>query len=326
MIHALFRDAALALAAFAGSLAAPAAAQEAQLVRMGTASLAGAYFPVGVALCRLVNEDRRDHGIRCAAQPSAGSVENIRALRAGEIDLALVQSDTQAAALEGSGVFAEAGPFPELRAVLSLFPEALTVVARADSGIAAMGDLPGRRLSTGPQGSGQRETWDALAEALGWTPESFAAMLELPATEQAAALCGETIDAFAIAIGQPAPTVQEAANGCDARILPVTGAAVDALVASAPWFAEAEIPGGVYRGTRDPVPTFGVRATLVTRADVSDRVISTLVGDALGKLGALRALDPVLAGLEAGEMPSAGRSAPLHPAAAARFAAAGLMP
>src|SRR5690554_4666570 len=164
----------LALAALAlTSAAAPdrLAAQEAQLVRMGTASLAGTYFPVGVALCRLVNEDRREHGIRCAAQPSEGSVANIRALRAGEIDLAIVQSDIQAAALAGSGPFAEDGPFPELRAVLSLYPEALTFVARADAGIAGINDLPGHRVSYGPEGSGQRATLDALAAAQGWTPE-----------------------------------------------------------------------------------------------------------------------------------------------------------
>ncbi len=319
MIHALV----LALTSLA---ALPAAAQEPQLVRMGTASLAGTYFPVGVALCRLVNEDRRQHGIRCAAQPSAGSVANIRALRAGEIDLALVQSDTQAAALDGSGPFAEDGPFPELRAVLTLYPEALTVVARADAGIAGLADLPAHRLSLGPAGSGQRVVWDALAAAQGWTQDSFAATLELPATDQASALCAGEIDAFAIAIGQPAPTVQEAANGCDVRIVPVNGPAVDELVASAPYYEAAEIPGGIYRGNRAPVPSFGVMATLVTRADVPDDVISTLVGDALGKLAALRALDPVLAGLQADRMAADGRSAPLHPGAAARFQAAGLLP
>lgn len=317
----------LALAALAvTSAAAPEAstAQEAQLVRLGTASLAGTYFPVGVAICRLVNEDRREHGIRCAAQPSAGSVANIHALRAGEIDLALVQSDIQAAALEGNGPFAEDGPFADLRAVLSLYPEALTVVARTDTGITGLDDLPGHRLSHGPEGSGQRATFDALAAALNWTPEDFAETLELSPTDQAEALCDDRIDAFVIAIGHPAPTVQEAANGCDVRILPVTGPAVTELVASAPYFAEAEIPGGIYRGTRAAIPSFGVRATLVTRADVPDAVIETVVGDSLGKLPALRALDPVLAELDAAEMTEAGRTAPLHPGAAAGIEAVGL--
>ena len=70
---------------------------------MGTGNVAGVYFPVGVALCRLVNQHRRETGLRCAARPSEGSVGNLTALRDGSYDLAIVQSDTQAAALAGSG-------------------------------------------------------------------------------------------------------------------------------------------------------------------------------------------------------------------------------
>jgi TRAP transporter TAXI family solute receptor len=293
---------------------------------MGTASLAGTYFPVGVALCRLVNEDRREHGIRCAAQRSAGSVANIRALRAGEIDLALVQSDVQDAALNGTGALAEDGPFPDLRAVLSLYPEALTVVARREAGIAGLGDLPGTRISPGPPGSGQRELWEAVSAAMGWTAEDFAAVLDLAPTDQAAALCEGQIDTFVITIGHPAPTVREAASGCDASLVPVTGPEIAALVGASPYFAEAVILGGLYRGNPAPVATFGVMATLVTRADVADTVIATLVGAAFGKVDALRALDPVLAGLEAEAMANAGRTAPLHPAAQSYFRAQGLAP
>jgi TRAP transporter TAXI family solute receptor len=319
----------LALVALAVTCAAAPdrpAAQEPRLVRMGTASLAGAYFPVGVALCRLVNEDRRVHGIRCAAQPSAGSVANIQALRAGEIDLALVQSDVQDAALKGTGALAEDGPFPELRAVLSLYPEALTVVARREAGIAGLGDLPGTRISPGPPGSGQRELWEAVSAAMGWTAEDFAAVLDLAPTDQAAALCDGLIDAFVIVIGHPAPTVREATSGCDANLVPVTGPQIAALVEDHPYFAEAEIPGGLYRGNPAPVASFGVMATLVTRADVADPVIATLVGAAFGKLDSLLALDPVLAGLQAEAMANAGRTAPLHPAAESYFRAQGLAP
>lgn len=316
----------LALVLVLALAAAPGGAQEARLVRMGAASLAGAYFPVGVAICRLVNEDRRQHGIRCAAQPSAGSVANIRALRADEIDLAIVQSDVQAAALDGSGTFAEDGAFGELRAVLSLYPEPMTVVARADAGIEELADLPGHRVSYGPAGSGQRAIWDELAGALGWTPESFAEALELSATDQAEALCAGEIDAFAIAIGHPAATISEATTGCAARFVPVTGPEVAELVGSRPYFADAEVPGGLYLGNPSPVPTFGVTATLVTRADVADEVIGIVVETALGKLVELRALEPVLAGLEPEAMAGAGRTAPLHPAAEAALRARGLLP
>ena len=134
---------------------------------MGTGNVAGVYFPVGVALCRLVNQHRRETGLRCAARPSEGSVGNLTALRDGSYDLAIVQSDTQAAALAGSGVFAPAGPFEALRSVASLYPEPLTVVARADAGIAGIGDLAGKRVAWGAPGSGTRAVADELMAARG---------------------------------------------------------------------------------------------------------------------------------------------------------------
>ncbi len=305
--------------ALLGAGAAPAAGQEPRLVRLGTASLAGAYFPIGVALCRLVNEERRVHGIRCAADPSPGSVENIRALRAGEIDFAIVQSDVQEAAMAGTGPFAEAGPFPDLRAVMALHAEPLTVVARADAGIAGVNDLPGHQVAYGADGSGQRVVWDALAAAMGWNGTSFPEALALASTDQASALCAGQIDAFAIAIGHPAAIVREATSGCDVRLVPVTGPQIQALVAADPAYVEARIPGGLYPGNPGPVPTFGVGATLVTRADVPDDVVATLAGNALDKLDTLRTLDPALAGLDPAAMAAAGLSAPLHPAAERAF-------
>ncbi|MCB1352131.1 MAG: TAXI family TRAP transporter solute-binding subunit [Rhodobacteraceae bacterium] len=311
------------LVAVAALLLSPIAAdaQEARLIRMATGSPAGVYFPVGIALCRLVNETRAEHGIRCSAEQSAGSVANIAALRSGDVELAIVQSDTQAAAWTGAG---EEGPFDTLRSVVSLYPEPLTIVARADAGITGIDGLPGKRLSVGPAGSGQRALWEAVAAAEGWTAESFAEVAELAATDQARALCENRIDAFVTAIGHPALTVQEATLSCDARLVPATGTVADRLVAETPSFFEAEIPGGLYRGNPDAVASFGPGATLVTRADVPDEVISVLVTAIFSKLDRLRGLDPVLADLEPEAMTKDGLTAPLHPAAAAYFSTQGL--
>ena len=151
---------AIRILALVAALASPAAAQDTTIVPMGTGAITGAYFPVGVALCRLVNQHRRETGLRCAAQPSAGSVANIAGLRDGALDLAIVQSDVQAEALAGTGAFAEAGAFADLRAVMALYPEPLTLVARADAGIAQVEDLAGKRVWLGAPGSGTRAIAD----------------------------------------------------------------------------------------------------------------------------------------------------------------------
>jgi TRAP transporter TAXI family solute receptor len=306
-------------AALVLALAAPVPAQEPELVRMGTGNVTGVYFPVGVALCRIVNQHRRDSGVRCAARPSEGSVANIAGLRAGELELGIVQSDIQAEARAGNGPFADAGPFAGLDAVMSLYPEPLTVVARADGGIAGLGDLAGKRVALGPAGSGTRAIADALLAELGWTAATFAATPELAPDRMPEALCGGRIDAFVYAVGHPALAIQEATTACDAVLVDVSGPAVDALVERHPYYTLATIPAGLYRGTPREVTTFGVRATLVARADLGEDLVHEMVAQIFADFDMLRGLDPALAGLEPQETATAALSAPLHPGAALYF-------
>jgi hypothetical protein len=313
---------ALVAAALAGG---PAGAQDdTRVVALATGDVTGAYFPVGVALCRVVNERRREHGLRCAATPSAGSLANLEALRAGEVELALVQSDAQAAAWRGTGTFASDGPDAALRAVMALHPEPLTLVARADAGIAALADLPGKRVSVGPAGAGQRLLVDALLAELGWRPGAFAETLELDPGAAANALCEGRLDAFFFAVGHPALAIREAAS-CGARLVELAGPEVDALVAADPFHRPAVIPAGTYVGQDAPVRTFGVGATLVAAAAAPEGVVETVAGAILDNLGPLAGFDPRLAALERDRLASDGLTAPLHPGAEAAFRARGLL-
>jgi hypothetical protein len=315
---------ALLAAALALAAAAPAPAQD-RVLAMATGDVTGAYFPAGVALCRVVNAERRRHGLRCAAVPAAGSIANLQALRAGEVELAIVQSDAQDAALRGVGPFAAAGPFDGLRSVLALHPEPLTLVARAEAGVAGLTDLPGKRVNLGAPGSGQRLVLDALFDELGWREGAFAEATELAPAEAANALCEGRLDAFFYVVGHPALAVREAVAGCGARLLPLAGPEVDAAAASAPFYFAAEIPADAYLGQDDAVPSFGVGATLVTRADLPAEEIETLAGGILDALSALAGFDPTLAGLDPAAARRRGLTAPLHPGAEAAFQARGLL-
>ncbi len=288
---------------------------EPELARMGTGSVAGLYYPVGVALCRLVNQHRRDTGLRCAATPSEGSVANLKDLASGSLQLAIVQSDNQAEAVAGTGPFADAGPDAGLRALMSLYPEALAVVARADAGIARIEDLAGKRVVLGGPGTGTRTLADLLLGALGWTPESFAATPDISPDRMADALCAGQIDAFLYAAGHPTLAIQEATTGCDAVLIDAAGPAIDELVASHPYYLAATIPAGIYRGTSREVATFGVGATLVTRADYPEDTVYGIVEAIFGDIDMLRGLEPVLSDLDPQTMVRQGLAAPLHPGA-----------
>ena len=307
------------------ALMAPAAMAQEEFITIGTGGVTGVYYPTGGAICRLVNQGRRDHGIRCSVESTGGSVYNINTIREGELEFGVAQSDWQYHAYNGSSSFEDAGPFEDLRAVFSVHPEPFTVVARADSGITSIMDLQGKRVNIGNPGSGQRGTMEVLMEALGWTTDDFALATELKAAEQSAALCDNQIDAMVYTVGHPSGSISEATTACDSVLVEVSGEAVDQLIADNPFYRSAVIPGGMYRGNDNDVTTFGVGATFVSSASVSEDVVYTLVKSVFDNIEDFKGLHPAFANLEPAEMATAGLSAPLHDGAAKYFREAGLI-
>lgn len=307
------------------SLASGATAAEKQFVSIGTGGVTGVYYPTGGAICRLVNKNRKDHGIRCSAESTGGSVYNINTLRAGELEFGVAQSDWQYHAYHGTSKFADAGAFEGLRSVFSVHTEPFTLVVRADSGIASFGDLKGKRVNIGNAGSGQRATTEIVMEAYGMTKADFSLASELKGSEMASALCDNKIDAMIYTIGHPAASIKEATTACDALVISVTGPEIDKLVSDNPYYSVATIPGGMYRGTDDDVTTFGVGATFVTSTDVSDEVVYVVAKATLSNLDTFRKLHPAFRTLDAKKMITDGLSAPLHDGAIKAYKELGLM-
>jgi TRAP transporter TAXI family solute receptor len=318
---------ALVLLAGAGLLVGyPASAQEQRFITIGTGGITGVYYPTGGAICRLVSRDRERHGIRCSVESTGGSVYNIDTMRAGELDMAIVQSDLQYRAFKGEGKeFQDPGPFDGLRAVFSLYAEPFTVVARPESGIATFDDLKGKRVNVGNPGSGQRSTMEMLMAAKGWTMNDFALASELKSAEQAEALCDGKVDAMVFTVGHPSGSIQEATTSCGAKLIPVTGPEVDQLLAKNPYDVKSLIPGGMYPGNDQDIETFGVKATLVTRADVPEDVVYEVTKAVFEHLDEFKKLHPAFAALQKQEMVAEALSAPLHPGAAKYYKEAGLM-
>lgn len=305
-------------------LPALAVSAEQRFTSIGTGGLTGVYYPTGGAICRLLNKERRVHGIRCSVESTGGSIFNLNALASGELDFGVAQSDWQYNAYEGSSKFSGQGPNRDLRAVFSIHSEPFSVMARDDSGIASFTDLPGKRVNIGNPGSGQRGTMEVLMQALGWRKADFKLVSELKATEQARALCDNKIDAMIYTVGHPNASIKEAATACQAHLVPVTGEAVDKLIAAHPYYAPATIPGGLYRGSDKETPTFGVKATLVTSAKVDDSVVYALVKAVFENLDNFRQLHPAFEHLQAADMLK-GNSAPFHPGAIKYFKEKGMM-
>jgi TRAP transporter TAXI family solute receptor len=298
----------------AGVFAAPAQAQQ-KYMTIGTGGVTGVYYAAGGAICRLVNKDRAKHGIRCSVESTGGSVFNINTIKAGELDLGVAQSDVQYNAGKGLAQF-KAGAYGDLRSVMSLHPEPFTVLARKESSIRGFADFKGKKFNVGNPGSGTRASMEELLAAMNWTLSDFSLASELKADEHGAALCDGKIDGFFYGVGHPSANIQDPTTSCGAKLVSITGPAVDKLVAEKPYYGYAAIPAGMYPGNPQETKTFGVLATLVTSSKVPADTIYTAVKAVFDNFEEFKKLHPALANLKPEEMVKNGLSVPLHPGAA----------
>ena len=301
----------------------PAAAADQRFVTIGTGGITGVYYAVGGAICRLVNKDRAKNGIRCSVESTGGSVYNVNTIKAGELDFGMAQSDVQYQAYHGAGSFKQ--PDKDLRSVFSVHPEPFTVVARKEANIKQFTDFRGKRFNVGNPGSGTRSAMEELLKALGMKMSDFSLASELKADEHGPALCDNKIDGFFYGVGHPSANIQDPTTTCGAKLIPLTGPAVDKLVRDHPYYAYATIPGGLYANNPDPVRTYGVLATLVTSSKVPADIVYTITKATFDNLDEFKKLHPAFAHLDAANMVKDGLSAPLHEGAARYFRERGLM-
>ena len=302
-----------------------AALAQQKFFTIGTGGVTGVYYPAGGAICRLVNADRKTHGLRCSVESTGGSIYNINAISQGEMEIGVAQSDWQYHAYNGTAGQFEGKPIKQLRAMFSLHPEPFTVLARKDSGIKNFEDMKGKRVNIGNPGSGQRATMDVVLKAKGWTTADFSLASELKPAEQSQALCDNKVDAIVYTVGHPNGSIQEATTSCETVLVNVDGPAIDKLLAENPFYSKATIPGGMYTGNANDTTTFGVGATVVTSAAVPEDVVYQTVKAVFENFDDFKKLHPAFGVLDKKGMTMNALSAPLHDGAAKYYREAGLM-
>ena len=306
-----------------GATGSPALAQQ-KFITIGTGGVTGVYYAVGGAICRLMNKDRTKTNIRCSVESTGGSVFNVNAIKSGELDFGMTQSDVQYNAVKGLQQFKDKTD-AELRAVYAVHPEPFTVLARKEANIGKFDDFKGKRFNIGNPGSGTRASMEQLLTEMKWTLKDFSLAGELKADEQGPALCDNKIDGFYYGVGHPSAAIQDPTTSCGAKLVSVTGPAVDSLLKQFPYYSKATIPGGMYANNPNPTTTYGVLATLVVSAKQSDDVVYNLVKATFDNFDEFKKLHPAFANLDPKSMVKDGLSAPLHPGAVKYYKEKGWM-
>jgi hypothetical protein len=293
-------------------------------VTIGTGGITGVYYPTGGAIAKMLNKKRKEYGIRATVESTGGSVFNVNAVMAGDLEFGVVQSDRQYQAIKGMAEWKDKGPQKDLRAVFSIHPESITLVAADDAGIKTIQDLKGKRVNIGNPGSGQRQnSIDALQNA-GIDIDKDIVAEGVKAAEAPGLLQDGRIDAFFYTVGHPSGAIKEATAGArKVHFVPITG--VDKLLAKFPYYAKAIVPKKLYPGAtnQEDTPTFGVKATFVTSAKVPDEVVYAITKEVFENFESFKKLHPAYQVLTKEGMLE-GLSAPMHPGAMKYYKEAGL--
>jgi len=323
-----------AVLALLGALA-PAQAQEMQFFRIGTGGVAGTYYPIGGLIADIISNPPGarpcDRGGSCGvpglvaiAQSSNGSVANVNAIKSGELESGFVQSDVAYWAYTGTGIFEGQGEVDNLRAIASLYPESIHVVAREGAGIETVADLAGKRVSLDEPGSGTLVDARIILEAYGLSEDDVEAEYIKP-SPAVAKIRDNQLDAFIIVAGYPTGSVVELSSSVGAELVPVDGAEVDALLEQYQFFARDLIPAGTYEGIGE-TPTISVGAQWVVGAEVDEELVYGIT-QALWHDNARALLDAGHAKGQSITLDTAldGIGIPLHPGAERFYREAGLL-
>lgn len=304
-------------------------AKETKYVNIGTAGIGGDFYPSGGFICNLLNKGRKKFGyhIRCTVESTAGSVANMRAIQAGELQVGMAEAESQYNSYKGLGSFKDSGPNKDLRYLFSLQADVLHVIARKDVGAKNFMDLKGKIVNTGNAGSGTEGlVISTLKAAYGTTPEKFFKQAtKLTSREQAQALCDGKIDAFIYPVGISGASITEATNTCEAEIIEWKDDNLKKLVNGTDYFSMITIPAGTYKGQTEDRTTWGLPATVAASADADDEVIYNLVKVVFDNFEDLKKQSSLYTGITREGAIDNGRTAPYHPAALRYYKEVGLI-
>lgn len=258
--------AALAAVAFAGC--GGSQSSEKQFLNIGTGGTAGTYYPLGGAMAEILN--KAIPGMNASAQSTGASVANINMLKAGDVDMAIVQNDITYYAVNGTEMFKDS-KVDNLKGIAVLYPETCQFVTLEASGIKGIEGLRGKRVAVGAAGSGAEANARQILEAYGVTYDDIDEQY-LSFSEGASALKDGNVDAAFLTAGYPTAAVQDISSQNQIRLLPVASDKADVLIAKYPFYTKTTIPSGTYTGFNEDVASVSVMAMLVATDKVSDKL------------------------------------------------------
>ncbi len=265
----------LLLCLLLGPVSTVRAEENLRFLRIATGSAGATAFPVGMAIANAVSSPPGSRpcakggscgvpGLVAVAQTSEGSVANVGAIAAGQMDSGIVLSDILYGAVNGDGLYFRRAAVGNLRVVANLYQESIHLVVRRGSGVAKVTDLAGKRVSLDRAGSGTRFNAELILTSFGIRTAQLQ-VVEVDPGEAFGLFAGGQLDALFVVGGYPVAGVEDLVNQGSAELVPISGRPADQALRRHRFFARDVIPAGTYSGVA-AIETLSVGAQWVISA------------------------------------------------------------
>ena len=285
-----------------------------------TGNTSGVYYPLGVGLSQLFRTAIPEANV--SVQATAASAENLRLLEAERGELAFTLGDVLTDAWEGNADAGFTTPLRKVRAVATIYPNYVQIVASADSDVRTLADLRGSRISVGAPGSGTELNARAIMKAAGLSYADFSKVEYLSFSESVELIKNRQLDITLQSAGLGVASLRDLAASVPIVVVPIPADVVRNV--GRPVYQPAMIPAGTYDGQLEAVETASIRNVLVTHDSVPDDVVYRMTKAMFEHLDELAAAHVAATAISL-EGAVNNLAVPLHPGAAAYYRESGLL-
>ncbi len=243
-----------------------------EFINIATGPTGGTYYPVGAAMSKIWTDHIQ--GVKASAQSTGGTINNIQLLSDGDAEVAFADG-LYYDAYNGNKNYKDK-PQTFMRAMVSLYPEAIHMLVAKDSDIKSLKDLKGKRVSVGAVGGSTMFTAYQLMRLAGLDPEKDITPENLGHADTVAAFADKRIDASVTIGAMGIASAVETTTLGTAHLINIPEDVINKICEETPYFSPLTIPAGTYKNQTEPIVTFSSPNILAVHEKVKDDLVYSM--------------------------------------------------
>jgi len=236
---------------------------------LATGSKEGVYYSLGKTFKKIIEKNNPD--IEIIILSTEGSIENAKLINSNSADIAFIQSDIAYYLYNGERMFKF--PSQKISGIISLYTEAIQIIARKELNIEEISDLKGKIIAVGNKNSGTEFNSSAILSAVGIEYKDINEQF-LSFTEAKKSLLNGKIDAAFITAGIPTPAITNMTDNIN--LISIGLDTVTKLRKTYPFFISTKVPAKSYQDQYYDIFTVGIRALLVANSNLKSNIVERI--------------------------------------------------